>query len=90
MIKNIYKTSLSLLTDLYQLTMAYGYWKKGIHNNIASFNVFFRENPFSSGYAVCSGLENIISFLENFKFSRKISKPIKASFFISIFFKIFG
>ena len=40
MIKNIYKTSLSLLTDLYQLTMAYGYWKKGIHNNIASFNVF--------------------------------------------------
>ena len=46
MIKNIYKTSLSLLTDLYQLTMAYGYWKKGIHNNIASFNVFFRENPF--------------------------------------------
>ena len=70
MIKNIYKTSLSLLTDLYQLTMAYGYWKKGIHNNIASFNVFFRENPFSSGYAVSSGLENIISFLENFKFSK--------------------
>ena len=70
MIKNIYKTSLSLLTDLYQLTMAYGYWKKGIHNNIASFNVFFRENPFSSGYTVSSGLENIISFLENFKFSK--------------------
>ena len=42
MIKNIYKTSLSLLTDLYQLTMTYGYWKKGIHNNYASFNLFFR------------------------------------------------
>ena len=70
MIKNIYKTSLSLLTDLYQLTMTYGYWKRGIHNNQASFNVFFRRNPFGSGYAVSCGLENIIDLLESFKFSK--------------------
>ena len=70
MIKNIYKTSLSLLTDLYQLTMTYGYWKRAIHNNQASFNVFFRRNPFGSGYAVSCGLENIIDLLESFKFSK--------------------
>ena len=70
MIKNIYKTSLSLLTDLYQLTMTYGYWKKGIHNNYASFNLFFRKNPFGSGYAVACGLENIINVLESFKFTK--------------------
>ena len=70
MIKNIYKTSLSLLTDLYQLTMTYGYWKRNIHNNYASFNVFFRKNPFGSGYAVSCGLENIINLLESFKFSK--------------------
>ena len=63
MINKIYKTSLSLLTDLYQVTMAYGYWKKGIHDKKASFNVFFRKSPFNSGYAVCCGLEYIIDYL---------------------------
>ena len=69
MINNIYKTSLSLLTDLYQVTMAYGYWKKGIHDKKASFNVFFRKSPFNSGYAVCCGLEYIIDYLNSYKFS---------------------
>ena len=69
MINKIYKTSLSLLTDLYQVTMAYGYWKKGIHDKEASFNVFFRKNPFNSGYAVCCGLEYIIDYLNSYKFS---------------------
>ena len=69
MINNIYKTSLSLLTDLCQITMSYGYWKKGIHDKEASFNVFFRKNPFNSGYAVCCGLEYIIDYLNSYKFS---------------------
>ena len=69
MINKIYKTSLSLLTDLYQITMSYGYWKKGIHDKEASFNVFFRKNPFNSGYAVCCGLEYIIDYLNSYKFS---------------------
>ena len=69
MINKIYKTSLSLLTDLYQVTMAYGYWKKGIHDKKASFNVFFRKSPFNSGYAVCCGLEYIIDYLNSYKFS---------------------
>ncbi len=69
MINKIYNTSLSLLTDLYQLTMCYGYWKKNIHLNESNFSVFFRKNPFNSGYAVCCGLEFIIDYLNNLKFT---------------------
>ena len=68
MINKIYNTSLSLLTDLYQLTMSYGYWKEGIHNQEANFSVFFRKNPFNSGYAVSCGLEFIIDYLNTLKF----------------------
>ena len=67
MISKIYRCSLSLLTDFYQLTMTYGYWKKNIHNKEACFNVFFRERPFKSGYAVFCGLEYVIDFLKNIK-----------------------
>jgi nicotinate phosphoribosyltransferase len=77
MISKIYSGSLSLLTDLYQLTMTYGYWKKNIHNKEACFNVFFRESPFKSGYAVCCGLEYVIDFLKNFKFSDDDLKYLK-------------
>ena len=70
-INNIYKTSLSLLTDLYQLTMAYGYFKHNIHEKEAVFNLFFRKPPFKSGYTVCAGLEYVIEFLKNYKFENE-------------------
>ena len=57
--------------------MTYGYWKKNIHNKEACFNVFFRESPFKSGYAVCCGLEYVIDFLKNFKFSDDDLKYLK-------------
>ena len=66
-----------MLTDLYQLTMTYGYWKKNIHNKEACFSVFFRERPFKSGYAVCCGLEYVIDFLKNLKFSDDDLKYLK-------------
>jgi len=47
--KTIYATSLALLTDLYQLTMAYGYWKTGRADREAVFHLFFRKNPFQGG-----------------------------------------
>ena len=49
--------------------MCYGYWKKNIHLNESNFSVFFRKNPFNSGYAVCCGLEFIIDYLNNLKFT---------------------
>lgn len=60
--------SLALLTDLYQLTMAYGYWKLGRAEHEAVFHLFFRRNPFRGGYAVAAGLEQAIEFLDNFHF----------------------
>jgi len=71
MIKKIYSDSLGLLTDLYQLTMCYGYWKKGIHQKQSSFNLFFRNNPFKGAYSVTCGLDYVIDYLNNFKFSKE-------------------
>jgi nicotinate phosphoribosyltransferase len=65
--QNLYKSSLSLLTDLYQLTMAYGYWKNKKHEQEAVFNMFFRKAPFHSGFTIACGLEYIIDYLENFR-----------------------
>src|SRR5690606_337133 len=62
-------TSLSLLTDLYQLTMAYGYWKSGRAEQEAVFHLYFRKNPFEGGYTVCAGLDYAVHFLQNLKFS---------------------
>lgn len=68
--KNLYGTSLSLLTDLYQITMAYGYWKTGMLENEAVFNLYFRKNPFQGGYALAAGLEYAIDFLNDFHFTQ--------------------
>ncbi|HMZ82121.1 MAG TPA: nicotinate phosphoribosyltransferase [Acidobacteriota bacterium] len=64
----IYNQSLALLTDLYQLTMAYGYWKSGIGQKEATFHLFFRKNPFNGGYCVAAGLAHVITLLQHFKF----------------------
>lgn len=61
--------SLMLHTDLYQINMMETYWRDGIHNRRAVFDLFFRKLPFGNGYAVFAGLERIISFIENFGFS---------------------
>lgn len=65
----LYRTSLSLLTDLYQLTMAYGYWAAGREQDEAVFHLFFRKNPFQGGYTLACGLEPAIQFLEKFHFA---------------------
>lgn len=58
-----------LLTDLYQYTMAYAYWKAGKHNERAVFDLFFRRSPFGGEYTVFAGLEECIRFIANFKFT---------------------
>lgn len=64
----IYRESLALLTDLYELTMAYGYWKLGIAEREAAFHLFFRRRPFGGGFAVSAGLETALDFLEHFRY----------------------
>ncbi len=65
----IYKDSLSLLTDLYQLTMVYGYWKSGTANQQAVYHLNFRKKPFNGSFAITAGLETAIAFIEAFHFS---------------------
>lgn len=67
-LKSLYRPSLALLTDLYQLTMAYGHWKLGRTEDEAVFNLFFRTQPFKGGYTIACGLEYVIDLVEDFKF----------------------
>jgi nicotinate phosphoribosyltransferase len=67
-IASIYDQSLTLLTDFYQLTMAYGYWKAGLDRKEAVFQLFFRKSPFKGGFTIAAGLESVIHFLEKFQF----------------------
>lgn len=61
-----YNQSLALLTDLYQLTMAYGYWKAGVDGKEAAFHLTFRKHPFQGGFAIACGLQYVIDYLEHF------------------------
>ncbi|XP_026855744.2 nicotinate phosphoribosyltransferase isoform X1 [Electrophorus electricus] len=58
-----------LLTDLYQFTMAYAYWRAGRHNEPAVFELFFRDNPFGGGFSLFAGLSDCLLFLLNFRFT---------------------
>lgn len=59
--------SLSLLTDFYQLTMAYGYWKAGLDQHEAVFHLFFRRPPFQGGFTIAAGLESVVHYIKNYK-----------------------
>ena len=61
--------SLTLHTDLYQINMMQTYWELGRADLHAVFECYFREMPFSPGYAVFAGLERLVNYLENLTFS---------------------
>lgn len=69
LLDRVYGSSLSLLTDLYELTMAYAYWKNGLENRRAVFQLFFRKPPFGGEYAICAGIEPALEFIERFQFT---------------------
>ena len=71
MINSLYDTSLGLLTDLYQLTMAYGYWKSGKAEQEAVFNLYFRKHPFQGGYTIACGLSSVIDYLNDYRFDEE-------------------
>ena len=60
--------NLTLLTDLYELTMMQGYFKEKDANETVIFDAFFRANPSNAGYSVCAGLEQVIEYLQNLHF----------------------
>ena len=61
--------NLSLLCDYYELTMSNGYFKKGMADRIAYFDVFFRTVPDGGGFAVAAGLEQVVDYINNLHFS---------------------
>jgi nicotinate phosphoribosyltransferase len=58
----------ALLTDYYQITMAFAYWKLGKHNDESVFDLFFRRNPFGGEFVVFAGLSAAMEFLGGFRF----------------------
>ena len=59
----------ALLTDLYELTMLYGFWKYGRHEQQACFEYFFRSLPPHNGFALFAGLEQVLDYFRNFAFN---------------------
>ncbi|KAK4872071.1 hypothetical protein RN001_016195 [Aquatica leii] len=66
-----------LLTDLYQITMAYAYWKSGKTKDYSVFDLFFRKNPFQGEFTIFAGLEECLKFLEVFHFSNSDIEYLK-------------
>lgn len=63
------KRNLTLLTDLYELTMMQGYFKNKEQNQTVIFDMFYRTNPSNGGYAICAGLDQVIEYIENLHFN---------------------
>ena len=63
--------NLTLLTDLYELTMMQGYFKEKDANETVIFDMFYRNNPCDGGFAICAGLEQMIEYIENLRFSEE-------------------
>jgi nicotinate phosphoribosyltransferase len=68
-LNTLYRPSLALLTDLYQLTMAYGYWKEGPPDREAVFHLTFRRSPFKGGFTIAAGLATAVEYLEQLRFT---------------------
>ena len=60
-----------MLTDFYEITMANGYLKSGIVEDIAYFDMFYRRVPDGGGYAIMAGLEPVIQYLKDLKFAEE-------------------
>lgn len=63
--------NLSMLTDFYEITMSNGYFKEGMKDTIAVFDMFFRDIPERGGFAIMAGVEQLVEYLSNLHFSEK-------------------
>ena len=71
MMKQADPRNLSMVMDLYELTMANGYFNDGDIETRVAFDVFYRKNPDRGGYTIFAGLEQIVEYIENLHFSKE-------------------
>ena len=65
------RQNLTLLTDLYELTMMQGYFKHKDQNETVIFDAFYRTNPGGGGYSIAAGLEQVIEYIKELHFSKE-------------------
>ena len=66
-----------LLTDHYQITMSYAYWKNKRQDDHAVFEAYFRKNPFKGKFTIFAGIEEIIKFVRTFKITTEMTDYLK-------------
>ena len=66
----MFSNNLTMMTDLYELTMMQGYFKTQNHE-VVVFDAFYRNNPCGGGFAICAGLEQMIEYIENLRFAEE-------------------
>ena len=67
-----------LLTDLYQITMAYAEWKAKRADENAVMEAYFRKAPFKGCFTIFAGLDEVLLFLKNYKFTEQHLDYIKS------------
>ena len=65
------KQNYTMLCDYYELTMGNGYCQNGFRDKIAYFDMFFRTVPDGGGFAIAAGLEQVVDYIENLRFSEE-------------------
>ncbi|MEG0228970.1 MAG: nicotinate phosphoribosyltransferase, partial [Lachnospiraceae bacterium] len=65
----IEKLNMTMLTDFYEITMANGYFESGMADDIAYFDMFFRRIPDKGGFVIMAGVEQVVNYLEDLKFT---------------------
>ena len=65
------RQNLTLMTDLYELTMMQGYFKNKDRNETVIFDAFYRNNPCGGGYSICAGLEQVIQYIKELHFDEE-------------------
>lgn len=65
------RQNLTLLTDLYELTMMQGYFKNKDRNETVIFDAFYRNNPCDGGYAIAAGLEQLVNYIKELHFEKE-------------------
>ncbi len=63
--------NISMVMDMYELTMSNGYLNQGAQNTMVAFDVFYRKNPDNAGFAIFAGLEQVIEYIQNLHFSEE-------------------